>query len=170
LNVTIRLYFDEDSMRRSLVRVLRARGIDVITGKAGKAPLVHQGDERPNPYVRATLNRAFPYEKPQVERQKPWMFTLGFFTALDAEMIGRKDTEHLDYATEQGRVLCTFNVGDFCRLHSDYVAQGRRHAGIVLMQQQRFSVGEQMRRLLRLIASKSADEMENWIEFLSAWS
>jgi hypothetical protein len=29
--VTIRLYFDEDSMRRSLVRALRARGVDVIT-------------------------------------------------------------------------------------------------------------------------------------------
>ena len=27
----IRLYFDEDSMRRSLVRALRARGVDVIT-------------------------------------------------------------------------------------------------------------------------------------------
>ncbi len=34
-------------------------------------------------------------------------------TALDAEMIERNDAEHLDYATQQGRVLCTFNVGDF---------------------------------------------------------
>jgi uncharacterized protein with PIN domain len=74
--VTLHLYFDEDSMRRSLVRALRARGVDVIT-------------------------------------------------ALDAEMIEREDAEHLDYATEQGRVLCSFNVGDFCRLHSDYVAQGK---------------------------------------------
>lgn len=118
--MTIRLYLDEDSMRRSLVRALRARGVDVVT-------------------------------------------------ALDAGMIEREDWEHLDYATEQGRVLCTFNVGDFYRLHSEYVAQGKRHAGIVLMQQQRFSVGEQLRRLLRLMASKSADEMGNWVEFLSAW-
>lgn len=118
--MTIRLYFDEDSMRRSLVQVLRARGVDVIT-------------------------------------------------ALDAEMIGREDAEHLDYATEQGRVLCTFNVGDFCRLHSDYVAQGKPHAGIILMRQQHYSVGEQMRRLLRLVANKSAGEMENWVEFLSVW-
>jgi methylmalonyl-CoA mutase cobalamin-binding subunit len=29
--VTIRLYLDEDSMRRSLVRALQARGVDVIT-------------------------------------------------------------------------------------------------------------------------------------------
>ena len=83
----IRLYLDEDSMRRSLVRALRVRGVDLIT-------------------------------------------------ALDAGMIERKDVEHLDYATEQGRVLCSFNVGDFYRLHTDYVAQGKPHAGIILMRQQ----------------------------------
>ena len=90
-------------------------------------------------------------------------------TALDAGMIEQKDAEHLDYATEQGRVLCTFNVGDFYRLHSEYVAQGKPHAGIILMRQQYYSVGEQMRRLLKLMASESADEMKNWVEFLSVW-
>ena len=63
-------------MRRSLVRALRARGVDVIT-------------------------------------------------ALDGGTIEREDAAHLDYATEQSRVLCTFNVGDFYRLHSDYLAQGK---------------------------------------------
>ena len=32
------------------------------------------------------------------------------------------------------------------------------------------SVGEQMRRLLRLIAHRSAEDMQNHIEFLSAWT
>ena len=91
-------------------------------------------------------------------------------TALDAEMIERKNAEHLDYATQQGRVLCTFNVGDFHRLHTDYMAHNMPHAGIILMRQQHYSVGEQMRRLLRLKASKSAEDMENWVEFLSAWN
>jgi hypothetical protein len=118
--MTVRLYLDEDSMRRGLVLALRARGVDVIT-------------------------------------------------ALDAGMIERSDREHLNYASEQDRVLCTFNAGDFYRLHSEYLARGRRHAGIILMQQQSLSIGEQLRRLLRLIAAKSADEMENWVEFLSAW-
>jgi hypothetical protein len=36
--------------------------------------------------------------------------------------------------------------------------------------QQRYSVGEQMRRLLRLIKTLTAEEMRNRIEFLSAWS
>jgi len=90
-------------------------------------------------------------------------------TALDAGMIEREDAEHLDYATEHGCVLCTFNISDFYRLHSEYVAQGKPHAGIILMRQQYYSVGEQMRRLLRLMASRSADEMKNWVGFLSAW-
>jgi len=117
----IRLYFDEDSMHRSLLRALRARGVDVIT-------------------------------------------------ALDAEMIERKDREHLDYATQQDRVLCTFNAGDFYRLHTDYMANNKPHSGIIVMRQQHYSVGEQMRRLLRLMANKSAEDMKNWIEFLSAWN
>ena len=90
-------------------------------------------------------------------------------TALEAGMIERADEEHLSYATAQGRVLCSFNVEDFYRLHTTYLAEGRSHAGIILARQQRYSVGEQMRRLLKLIAAKSAGEMKNGVEFLSAW-
>jgi hypothetical protein len=32
-----------------------------------------------------------------------------------------------------------------------------------------YSVGEQMRRVLRLIAVKSTEDMQSQIEFLSAW-
>ncbi len=91
-------------------------------------------------------------------------------TALEAGMIERDDSEHLDYATAQGRVLYSFNVGDFYRLHIAYLAEGKSHAGLILARQQRYSVGEQMRRLLKLIATKSAEEMRNQIEFLSAWN
>ena len=37
----------------------------------------------------------------------------------DAGMIHRLDEEHLDYATEHGRVVYRFNVGDFCHLHRE---------------------------------------------------
>lgn len=70
----------------------------------------------------------------------------------------------------QGRVLYTFNVGDFYRLHTALLKQGKSHAGIILARQQRYPVGEQMRRLLKLIAAKSAEEMKNRVEFLSAWT
>jgi len=82
-------------------------------------------------------------------------------TALDANMIERPDREHLDYATEHGRVLCTFNISHFYGLHNEYLSQPKPDAGIILMRQQHYSVGERLRRLLRLIATKSANEMEN---------
>ena len=90
-------------------------------------------------------------------------------TALNEDMIEQPDSAHLDYATAQGRVLYSFNVGDFCRLHSEYLAQGKSHAGIIVSPQQKYSVGEQMRRLLRIAADKSAEEMCNTIEFLGHW-
>lgn len=70
-------------------------------------------------------------------------------TADDAGMIQRNDPDHREYAAAERRVLCTFNVGDFWTLHGEYLADGRTHAGIILMPQQRYGVGAQLRRLLR---------------------
>jgi hypothetical protein len=90
-------------------------------------------------------------------------------TPLEAKTLGRDDINQLDFATERRRVLYTFNQGHFHQLHIQYVTGGRPHAGIILGQQQRFSVGEQMRRLLKIIAAKSAEDIENQIVFLSSW-
>lgn len=90
-------------------------------------------------------------------------------TALEVGMIEQEDEENLDYATAQGRVLYSFNVGDFYRMHTVYLTEGKSHAGIILARQQRYSVGEQMCRLLKLIATKRSEEMKNRVEFLSAW-
>jgi hypothetical protein len=81
----------------------------------------------------------------------------------------RKDEEHLFWAATQKRALYSFNVGDYCRLHAEFLAQGKSHAGIILAKQQHYSVGEQMQRLLKLIATKQAEELTNRIEFLSHW-
>ena len=62
-----------------------------------------------------------------------------------------------------------FNVGDYYNLHTTWLAQGIAHAGIILAKQQHYSVGEQMRRLLKLIATKSAEGMKDQVEFLSDW-
>jgi len=84
-------------------------------------------------------------------------------------MIGREDRDHLATASASGRVLYTFNLADYCVLHQTWISQQRSHAGIIVAQQQRYSVGEELRRLLRLIGSVTAEEMQNRIEFLSAW-
>ena len=90
-------------------------------------------------------------------------------TALEAGMIEQPDAAHLDYATEQDMVLYSFNVGDYYRLHTQYLTERKSHAGIIVCRQQVYSVGEQLRRLLKLIATKSAEEMQDQIEFLGHW-
>jgi predicted nuclease of predicted toxin-antitoxin system len=77
-------------------------------------------------------------------------------SALDQQMINRADGDHLDYATQQGRVLFSFNRGDFYELHTQYMLEAKSHAGIILANQQQHSIGEQMRRILRLSATRSA--------------
>ena len=90
-------------------------------------------------------------------------------TAVEAELIGKSDEDHLTYAAENGLVLYTFNVCDFYRLHTKWISGGREHAGMILAPQQRFPVGEQLRRIVRLRASASPESMRNRVEFLAHW-
>jgi hypothetical protein len=116
----IRLYLDEDTMDRELIRALRARGIDVES-------------------------------------------------VFEADRMGYSDLEQLEYAAARGRVLYSSNIGDFYRLHWEYVEAKRSHSGIILVPQQRYSVGEQLRRILNLALSLPAEEMKDRLEFLSSW-
>ncbi len=90
-------------------------------------------------------------------------------TVLEQERTGLADATQLEFATAQQRVLCTSNTRDFHQLHTEYLRQGKVHAGIIFIPQQRHGVGDQIRKLLRLIATKSAEEMQGQVEFLSAW-
>jgi hypothetical protein len=69
-------------------------------------------------------------------------------TPHDAGLTARPDEEQLAFATAQGCVVDTFNVSDFYRLHRQWMSAGQEHAGMILAPQQRFSVGEQLRRIL----------------------
>ena len=91
-------------------------------------------------------------------------------TAHEDGMVGRADSDQLRWATAQQRVLYSFNVGDFFHLHTALLMQGEAHAGLILVPQQRYSIGDQIRSLLRLIAAVSAEDMENRVAFLSAWT
>ena len=90
-------------------------------------------------------------------------------TALEAGMVHASDDQQLAYAADAGRVLYSFNIRDFMILYGDYQVGGKHHAGIILAPQQRYSIGEQMRRLLKIVAEKSAEDMRDNVEFLSAW-
>lgn len=87
-------------------------------------------------------------------------------TVVEEGMTGEDDPVQLEYAASQERVFYTFNVGDFCRLHAEYLSQGKNHPGIIVVYRQRYSVGEQLKRLLNLIKTRSAEEMKNALHFL----
>ena len=90
-------------------------------------------------------------------------------SASEARMINRSDEEHLCWATQDRRVLYSFNIADYCILHQDWTSSGQTHGGIILAPQQRYSVGEQLRRLLLIVNRKSAENMQGHLEYLANW-
>ena len=87
-------------------------------------------------------------------------------TAFDAGMQGQADEPQLECATRLGRVLFTFNVDDFCRLHANFQRAARRHAGIVVARRQRFTLGEQVHGLARLTSDLTAEQIVDRLLFL----
>ena len=87
----------------------------------------------------------------------------------EAELLKANDETQLSFASSRGCAIYTFNVGDYCRLHTEWLRAGREHAGIIIGAQQKFSVGEQVRRMLRLRAETSGDAMRSRLEYLSNW-
>lgn len=116
----IRLYLDEDTISKALIRALRNAELDVIT-------------------------------------------------VADASRLGLPDEKQLLWATEQRRVIYSYNIGDFCCLHRDFMLAATVHAGIILVSQQDYSIGQQLRGLLKLVSDQSAEEVVNQLVFLSAY-
>ncbi len=77
---------------------------------------------------------------------------------------GKSDAEQLMYAAKEKRCLITFNVKHFVLLHNDYVNTGREHWGIIVSKQ--LTIGETIRRALRVLQSNSQDSMKNRLLFL----
>ena len=81
--------------------------------------------------------------------------------------LGQSDESQLQWATNQGRVFVTFNVGHFAHLHRTWMSQGREHAGIIVSAQH--PIGDLLRRLVHLTSTLDGDAMRNRLEFLSDW-
>jgi uncharacterized protein YwbE len=90
-------------------------------------------------------------------------------TVADVGMLHRSDEKQIDWARQNGRVIFSFNTKDFYRLHTTIIEQGLSHAGIILAPQQRYGIGDLMRGVLKLINTKSSEEMQGQLEFLSNW-
>lgn len=80
---------------------------------------------------------------------------------------GQSDQSQIAWAATGGRVVVTFNVAHFARLHRDWIDQGHSHAGIVVSNQR--PLGDVIRRLLHLAGDLDAEAMCNRLEFLGDW-
>ncbi len=86
---------------------------------------------------------------------------LDVVSAHSLDKLGDEDPSHLQRATEMGRVLCTAD-SDFIVL----AQEGVEHAGIVYGEMNRFSIGDWIRYIRRLHATKSVEEVENLVFYV----
>jgi hypothetical protein len=94
---------------------------------------------------------------------------LDVLRSQEAGMDRTDDPGQLAFATSQRRVIYTANARHFYALHVDYQRAGRSHAGIIVRTHQRYSVGEQARRVLLIYGAFTLDEMVDRAEFISQW-
>jgi len=91
---------------------------------------------------------------------------LDVVTTAEAGQLGASDIDQLRYAISQERTLYSFNVGDFARLHTEFLAEGTEHFGIVVIPDQRYSIGEKIRALASFATLLSAEEIMNRMAYL----
>jgi hypothetical protein len=82
-------------------------------------------------------------------------------TAQEAGRCGFHDSKQLDFSTQEGRVIVTFD-SDYRVLRSS----GISHAGIAWAPVQKYSIGGVLAALILLHAVYSADDMLNQLEYL----
>ena len=87
-------------------------------------------------------------------------------TVLEAGLRGKHDAIQLAWAASNKRAPYTFNVSDFCKLHREFLDKGRDHAGIIVVPRQRYDTKQQIRLLLSLLRTKSAEDLRNAVHFL----
>jgi hypothetical protein len=99
----------------------------------------------------------------------PQLRALGIDAVSTPEVgrLGADDASQFRFATNESRVLVTFNVTHFAKLHYDWIRAGDHHAGLVVSSQR--TVGDTLRRLHNLAQALSAAQMANRLEYLSNW-
>lgn len=81
---------------------------------------------------------------------------------------GRKaltDIDQLNYASSENRVIFSFNVADFNKIHTDFIEKGLSHSGIILSKQ--LPIGAIVKALLKLLSDITSEKAKNNIFWLS---
>ncbi len=82
-------------------------------------------------------------------------------TAVSANLRTATDSEHLDFALQENRVIVTHD-DDFLRL----VSQINDHNGIVYCHKTKYAVGDLVRRLILVFEVLNPEEMMGHVEYL----
>jgi len=85
-------------------------------------------------------------------------------TTRDSGMLGKSDSEQLDYAISQKNVFLTHNWIDFENLHKEYLKSGKEHYGIIIAR--RVNEHSMLKRLLKVLNRVTADEMKNHLKYI----
>jgi len=86
-------------------------------------------------------------------------------TVKEAARKGMTDIDQLNYASSENRVILTFNVADFCKIHSEFITKGLNHCGIILSKQ--LPIGVIVKALLRLLPDITPEKARNNMFWLS---
>ncbi|MFP3952309.1 MAG: DUF5615 family PIN-like protein [Candidatus Bathyarchaeia archaeon] len=82
------------------------------------------------------------------------------FSTKDIDKLGLTDQQQIDEATEKQAAIFTHDV-DFLR-----IAIHRKHPGIIYVHQQKYTIGECIKRLKLIAKTKTREEMRNQTIFL----
>jgi len=82
-------------------------------------------------------------------------------TVRDLGLLGETDVNHLRRATKLGRILCTHDTD-----YVDIASQGVHHAGIIMGQQHKHTIGDWVRFLTLVSAVYEPEEMVDRIEYV----
>ena len=86
-------------------------------------------------------------------------------SAHDAHMLNKDDDEHMLYAVSQRRAIVTHNRTDFEARHRQFLETGLKHFGVIIAKRRRKDT-EVVARLLDLLNTVTAEEMENQLRYL----
>lgn len=89
-------------------------------------------------------------------------------TTRDWGNLGATDLVQIAFALQNGFVILTHNVQDFPRLHYEIIGRSEQHNGFIVAKKESPTII--LRRLLKLLAERSAEDMQDRLEYLSNWS
>lgn len=88
-------------------------------------------------------------------------------SAYEVEMQGKTDEEQLDYASQNGRTLLTFNAGHFATLAKEFYQRGKDHFGIVISKKTNLS--EMIRLTVNMLKKTKAEDLKNCLIWLQSF-